>query len=232
LRHIRVFFNWAVKNGLIQENPTDDVNKKPVDETLSQKIITEMQLQLLLDTHKAYIDEQAAIGTISKNWQRQDWFRPLIMTYFYVGLRLTEALNLQWRDIDLPNRTLTVRKAKGGKTVVIALTKKIAKELADWKTKATGELVFASPKQNLSEEIPLFPKTVQRIFKRLVRKAGLGDTIHIHSLRHSCVTYLLSNGVDILSVNKTLRHTSLDVTRRYEHLSPNDIRDKFEKLDL
>ncbi|MCC5924954.1 MAG: tyrosine-type recombinase/integrase [Bacteroidetes bacterium] len=232
LRHICVFFRWVEQQGLVSTDPSAGIQKKPVTETLADKIISEVELYLLLQTHEGYIATQEAAGLINRDSQRQLWFRPLIMTYFYAGLRLSEGLNLKWRNVDLNSRLMSVPNAKGGKTIVVAMQQKLVDELKRWKSFKTGELVFPSVRDGLTKEIPMVAGTVQKCFKRTVRAAGLSDSIHIHSLRHSCVTHLLSKGVDILTVNQTLRHSSLDVTRGYQHLTPHDTLAKFDKLGL
>jgi integrase len=231
-RHINIFFNWCVNAKLIDDNPVSKLKKKPVDDNLSQQIISESELQMLLTAHEKYVEEGIINKTMTKERQQQLWFRPLIMTYFYAGLRRSEALKLKWSDIDFDQRFMSVRAAKGGKAVIVVILKPLLEELKRWREVSRGELVFPSVKTGLKSDIPLTAGTVQKIFKKILRRTNLDESIHIHSLRHSCVTYLLLNKVDITLVNKTLRHSSLDITKRYEHLVPVNLRDRIDELGL
>jgi integrase len=120
----------------------------------------------------------------------------------------------------------------GGKAVIVVILKPLLEELKRWREVSRGELVFPSVKTGLKSDIPLTAGTVQKIFKKILRRTNLDESIHINSLRHSCVTYLLLNKVDITLVNKTLRHSSLDITKRYEHLVPVNLRDRIDELGL
>lgn len=82
---------------------------------------------------------------------------------------------------------------------------------------------FPSPKSNGSHQIQLTGKTASTQFKFYCKKAGFKDTIHFHGLRHSCATFLLRSGFNVIEVKNMLGHKRIDITNRYVHLVANDL---------
>jgi integrase/recombinase XerD len=70
-----------------------------------------------------------------------------------------------------------------------------------------------------SRERPMNATSVQRMVKQIVVRAKLRKKASMHTLRHSYATHLLEAGVDVVTLQKLLGHTSLSATARYLHLS-------------
>jgi len=62
-----------------------------------------------------------------------------------------------------------------------------------------------------------------------VKKAGLAD-VSFHTLRHSCASHLVMNGVDLATVREIMRHKDYKTTLRYAHLSQDHKRAAVEAL--
>jgi integrase len=156
------------------------------------------------------------------------------------GLRRGEALALRWQDVDMETRVLHVRqnmtdidgriafgtpKTKGSAAgvglssrVVRALRtqrERQAAERAEWADAYEDhDLVFAR-----ENGMPLRPEWVLDTFHRQAAQAGLRQ-IRLHGLRHLAATLMLSNGVPLALVSKTLRHSKLGITADlYSHLT-------------
>ena len=93
-------------------------------------------------------------------------------------------------------------------------------------------MVFPSPRSNDRIEISLTGNNVSKVFKSYVKEAGIKDTIHFHSLRHSCATYMIRQGFDVTMVKEMLGHKSIQVTMRYVNLVVKDRKDRAKKLGL
>lgn len=91
-------------------------------------------------------------------------------------------------------------------------------------------MVFPS-ETGFSEPQKMTKGNISRVFRKYVDEAGLSKSINFHGLRHSCGTELLRMGYDINEVAKILGHSSLDITRIYEHLTADDLSDKMRKLE-
>ena len=72
---------------------------------------------------------------------------------------------------------------------------------------------------------PLDPDGITHRFKKFVKAANLPDDIHFHSLRHSCATLLLAQGVPMYVVKDILGHSQISTTMRYTHPTSETMRD-------
>jgi len=234
LRHLKTFFKWVDKKGY-GINITADIKPQKIPETLKDQIISEEELKSLLKVFREYIKKQEAKNLINTDKQRQLWFEPLIVTAFYTGLRQSELLDMKWKHIDFKNHQVTVVAGKGGKSRTTVLLKPAKEILLTWKNKTNygrDRFVFESVKSMKEQSIRMTNRTVARVFKDFVEKATLSDSIHFHSLRHSCATYLLKQRFSVHEVQKMLGHSSISVTERYLHLVPEDLNEKAKQLGL
>ena len=58
-------------------------------------------------------------------------------------------------------------------------------------------------------------------FRRYRREASLPETLHFHSLRHTCASWLASSGVPLLVIKEMMGHADLRTTMQYAHLLPD-----------
>jgi len=139
----------------------------------------------------------------------------LLMLVYGCGLRVSEAVTLKRRNLDLRRNVLTV-KGKGNKERQIALPKMILAVLDTYFSKYdTSNWLFPGydPKEHMTV------RTAQHVCKNALKRAKIEKNASIHSLRHSCATHLLENGIDIRKIQKFLGHSSIRTTERYTHVS-------------
>ena len=67
-------------------------------------------------------------------------------------------------------------------------------------------------------------------FRRLLKRVGIED-FRIHDLRHTCASWLVSRGVHLYAVKDLLGHSTVKMTERYAHLSPENVRAPVSALD-
>jgi integrase len=78
---------------------------------------------------------------------------------------------------------------------------------------------------------PVDPRNVLRMFRRVLRKAGL-PKMRFHDLRHSCASLLLAEGVSPRVVMETLGHSRISVTMdTYTHVMPAPMREAAQAID-
>ena len=65
--------------------------------------------------------------------------------------------------------------------------------------------------------------------KRLARGIGISD-MTVHALRHTFISHLVMNGVDLVSVKELAGHSDIKTTMRYAHLAPGHLRKSIDKL--
>jgi len=142
--------------------------------------------------------------------------RALIAVLWRCGLRISEALALELRDVDLDAGTVRVRHGKGDRSRTVGLDEQTTAMLARW--------IDRRRKLGPGARAPIFctlqggridSSYVRRLLPRLARKAGIDRRVHAHGLRHTYAAELAREGTAINVIRDALGHTSLAVTDRY-----------------
>ena len=162
--------------------------------------------------------------------------RALIALLYGSGLRISEALAIRPKDLDLDALTVTVHSGKGDKRGVSVLLPDAVDAIQRWADRrATYSVTARDPfictigrgaagSNPTAPSRPLGREFVGRVLKRLARRAGLAKRVHPHGLRHSHADLLRRRGFDVEEIRKQLRHASLEITGRYlDHLGPGDL---------
>ena len=133
----------------------------------------------------------------------------LIAVLAYTGCRLSEALYLDWSDIDLENETITIKakpevgfKPKSGKSRVIPMAPELKTILEAVKEKQGWLFKSASGKRII---------TLRRGFEQACKDAGLED-ISPHCLRHTFASLMIASGADARTLADILGHSSPVIT--------------------
>ena len=160
---------------------------------------------------------EAAAGTTPRALRD----RALVEVMYGAGLRVSEALGLHRRSVDLDERLVRVL-GKGskerivplGRPAVDALRRYIAMGRPHLDARSRPEL-FLNARGGALTRAGAF-----LILRRLAEKAGLEPLrVHPHLLRHSFATHLLEGGADLRSVQEMLGHADLSTTELYTHVS-------------
>ncbi len=142
--------------------------------------------------------------------------RALIAVLWRCGLRISEALALELRDLDLQAGTVRVRHGKGDRSRTVGVDQQTAALLARW--------VDRRRQLGPGARAPVFctlqggrvdTSYVRRLLPRLARRAGIDRRVHAHGLRHTHAAELAREGTPINIIRDDLGHTSLAVTDRY-----------------
>lgn len=155
--------------------------------------------------------------------------RVLLQTTYACGLRLLEVLHLQVGDIDSARMFVIVRQGKGRKDRLVPLSVRLLTELrAYWRMHQPRSFLFPGAKADQ----PLCASAVQRLMKRTRQGAGIDKPATMHTLRHSFATHLHEAGVDLVTLQKLLGHSSIHSTLLYLHLSQRQLQQTPSLLDL
>ncbi|MFW5686804.1 MAG: tyrosine-type recombinase/integrase [Halanaerobium sp.] len=151
------------------------------------------------------------------------------------GLRLSEAINLKWKDIDLISGKLMVREGKGKKDRTLWISEEDLNLIQEWKerqVKKIGKLpahVFTSTsKGSMGNKMNL--RYIQDMVKRYAKKAGIDKDISPHTLRHSFATDLLRETKNIRLVQKALGHSDISTTMVYTHIVDEELEGALKNL--
>ena len=155
------------------------------------------------------------------------------------GLRIGEALHLEWTDVRLVPVNgarfgyLRVREGKSKNARrVIPLTDRAAAMLRERLTAKESEIVFANRegKVYLGTSINhLHRKAVAPTVEGKRRELFPADFV-LHSLRHTMLTRLGESGVDAFTIMRIAGHSSIVVSQRYIHPTPEAVERAFERL--
>lgn len=156
-----------------------------------------------------------------------DWLQELVVFALNTGMRLSEILGLNWKEVDLFRRTVTVIKSKNGEKRTIPINETVFGMLRE-KIRIRSiktSLVFPSRVQTIISKC-----NVARAFRNAVKKAQIKD-FRFHDLRHCFGTKLVQSGVDLYKVQNLLDHKTPAMTQRYAHHYPESLRDAVSVLD-
>ncbi len=150
----------------------------------------------------------------------------LIMLVMYrAGLRVSEALNLESKDINWQTGDLKVVDGKGGKDRVVPLETYVLDALAKWKEQRhRGAKFFTTLKGD-----ELNDRYVRNYVKRYAVKAGILKDVHPHTLRHTYATEMLEKGFTIRELQELLGHLDIQTTMIYTHVNPVALRHKIQQ---
>jgi integrase len=147
-----------------------------------------------------------------------DHLTPLVLLAMNTGLRRGELFQLEWKDIDLVEKLVTVTgaKAKSGQTRRLPLNQEAHEVLTSWHAQA--------PKSSGSHVFPGVGgsrlTTINTAWCSLKAKAGLPD-FRFHDLRHHFASRLVQSGIDLNTVRELLGHADISMVLRYAHMSPD-----------
>jgi len=149
-------------------------------------------------------------------------------TVYSMGLRLNEALNLDFTDLDAQRGLVPIHRGKGAKDRYIPLPVSTLELLRRyWLTHRHPRLLFPADGRNHSlakdgvsqAKNSMNESAVQGAMKLIVEKLKIGKKVSVHTLRHSYATHLLEGGVSLKVIQKYLGHSSLQTTMIYLHLT-------------
>lgn len=151
--------------------------------------------------------------------------KALLAVMYRSGLRVSEALQLQPKDLDLDGGAIRVLFAKGGRARTVGIDAGAIAILRDWLAlRPTVDVTARSPVFCGRGGGRLTTAYVRRLLPRLARLAGVAKRVHAHGFRHTHAAELRAEGIDVGIISKQLGHTSIATTIRYlDHIAPRAV---------
>ncbi|MBN1253942.1 MAG: site-specific integrase [Deltaproteobacteria bacterium] len=209
----------AIDHGAITENPARKIRKLRDTRERKPRSLTKDEIKKLLDVAKA--DRKQLRGVAYE----------IIMAYLYTGMRREELIYLEWEDVDLKKRKITIQSkaekggfvTKTGRARTIGIASRLAEILSSLPN--DGRYVFGNTAPLIKSD------GITHGFRKLADAAGLPKTITLHSLRHTYITHLMEAGVNPRRVQELAGHKTFATTWRYSHALPSDGIEE-DKLDF
>jgi integrase len=204
---IKSAFNRAVDWELLETNPAAKIKKKKLPKN-HPIFITEEEFNKLIKLEKNLLTKSAYIIA------------------FYSGYRVSELLNIRWKDVDFANNKICIRNHQHHNT-----------------------------KSLLHRDIPIHPKVKQVIeslprinefvlqgyynrrrlsgkFKEIVKKCDeINQEMKFHGLRHSFASNLVRKGISLYIVQQLLGHSDSSITQIYSHLKNESLNEAIKMLN-
>lgn len=201
---LKTFFKWLEANGEIQINPISGL-EFPSPKSKPREILSQQEIKQLYNQCETYRE------------------RTVISIYYGCGLRRTEGIKLDLKDVHFRTGLLYVREGKGAKRRVVPMSKQVKNDLQTY--------VYQERKAKPNETaflightgIRISDNTASRILKTLLEKAQIKKQVSLHSLRHSIATHLLESGMSLEDVRDFLGHSHLESTQIYTRISKKQL---------
>lgn len=206
-----MIFKYCYINEMIEKNPMELVDRnsklfsKPTSRSSADKYYTQEEVMQMLE-------------------HSEGWFKALLYTMFLTGMRVGEALGLQWKCIDMENRTITIAysvkksKLKSTKTSTIRVVN-IATPLYEilkihYQNRLSDVYVFPSSKPSKdNQHLPYHGSNsvVRNHLKPLLKKLNIPYRT-LQATRHSFASNLVLSNTPLTYIQKMLGHSKLSTT--------------------
>ena len=210
----KTFYNYYIKLGKININPTDVID--------SPKLIKKLPTYLTVDEIDKFLNIEITDAFSARN-------KSMLELLYATGLRISELVSLEFKNIDL-NECIVRVMGKGSKERIIPLSDVAIEYLKIYVKDYRQKLV----KNELNNYIYLNnhgkQMTRQGVFKIIKKRAeetGINKDISPHTLRHSIATHMLENGADLRIIQEFLGHSDISTTQIYTHLTNQKLKSDY-----
>lgn len=198
---LRTMFNKAIEWGKLETSPLRAV-KKLKEPPGRERILSAAEAARLV--------ECAGAGV-----------RPVLIVALNTGMRRNEILSLKWANVDLVRGYIFIEDSKSGKSRKLPMNSAVSS--AFMQLPHVSVFVFFNP------ETKDHIKDVKTAFHAACRRAEIRG-LRFHDLRHTAASKMIEAGVDLVTVSKILGHASIQMTMRYAHPTPENMRLAISKL--
>ncbi len=155
--------------------------------------------------------------------------RAILEVLYSTGVRVSELVAINWRNIDEELGMLTVESGKGAKGRIVPIGEPALAALLDWRRVMPVAWSPDGPAITNLRGGRLSVRAVQKIVKHRLADAGIAGALSPHGLRHCFATHLLNHGADLRSIQEMLGHSSLATTQRYTHVSVKHLKEVYRR---
>ena len=201
---IRGFFAFLAARGSLRRDPAADL--------VAPKIEKRLPVFLPID------DTERLLNGLSDGdaWAERD--RAILETLYSSGVRVSELVGLDWRDVDFENECVRVF-GKGRKERIVPIGEIALDALRSYRRQLGEQGIERSAVFVNRRGGRLTTRSVARFVEYYVARSGTPIAASPHGLRHTFATHLLNQGADLRAIQELLGHSSLSTTQRYTHVN-------------
>jgi integrase len=175
-----------------------------------------------------YLDDQERqrlLDTCKKS--RNPILYTIVILALSTGMRKGEILGLKWRNVDFDKNRIVIQETKNGERRAVPLVcsaLQLIKRLWVNRSCSIDDFIFHSA-EDLTKR-----GCIRTAWENAVKRAGIQD-FRFHDLRHSTASYLAMNGASLLDIAEILGHKTLQMVKRYSHLSEGHTATVLKKMN-
>jgi integrase/recombinase XerD len=214
---ISKFGSWLVYKGLLLDNPTSKIVLPKRAKNLPAHVFTHIEIEEIM----ALPDITALLGIRD---------RAILEVLYSTGVRRSELLYMQLRDVDLDNGLLYVRHAKGGKQRVVPLGERAGKWLTKYLLEVRNSLTKDKDENTLfvnNRGRAMSSEGLAKTVQYYVRKTGKRGCCHL--FRHAMASQMLEHGASLRHVQEMLGHEYIHTTEIYTHTTLGKLQEVYHQ---
>ena len=214
LSSFKTFYNYYIKIGMLKENPVLLID--------SPKLKKHLPTYLTIDEIDKLLNIEIKDAFSARN-------KSLLELLYATGLRISELVNLEFKNIDLNDCIVRIM-GKGSKERIVPINDTAIKYLKIYVKDYRHCLVKKEQNNYVYLNNHGKKMTRQGVFKMLKKRAleaNIKKDVSPHTLRHSIATHMLENGADLRIIQEFLGHESISTTQIYTHLSNQKLKSDY-----
>ncbi len=155
-----------------------------------------------------------------------DWMIPIVTIARETGLRLSNIAELQWSQVNLFNKSITIETTKNGEPIGLPITNNVYNALKQLSKvrRLDSDYIFGKDGK------PFRRWWISESFRKACRQAKV-ENFRFHDLRHDFCSRLVQKGVDLYAVAALAGHKDIKTTQRYAHLNVERLRSAVSVLN-
>lgn len=218
---LRSFFKYLhVKINFIDTNPAEYLDSPKIKKRMPRYLTFEESVRFL--------------NAIDGKYKQRDL--AMFVIFLNCGLRLSELVGINIKNIDFEKRTLRVI-GKGNKERMVFLNDLCMDAINSYMAVRPNDIVKPEARDALflsSRGTRISNRMVELLAKKYFEQAGIDSELYSpHKLRHTAATLMYRDGnVDIRTLQELLGHTSLSTTQIYTHIRNDDLKEAADKNPL
>ena len=221
LAALRTFFQFLVREGVVELNPAKLVSTPRLEKKLPKHLSIEETIRFIESP-----DEETELG-------KRD--RAMLELMYATGVRVAELTTLNLGDVDFGNQLIRVT-GKRRKQRIVPFGDPAGVAIRNYLT-VRDKFLLNAPISKRDEEAlflnyqgtRITTRSVGRMVEKYIRLCAGMHNISPHALRHSFATHLLDSGADLRDIQELLGHARLSTTQIYTHVSMEKLIEVYDK---
>jgi integrase/recombinase XerC len=202
INSFKSLYNFMEKMDYVDENPAKDIELFDVkNDNINNKALTRNQVVELFANIKS---------NKRRNWRRN---LAIITLFASTGMRLSELHGIKISDINFENNSVYIER-KGGKSIDMPLNDMIKITIKDYinneRRQCDNDYLFVS-----NQGKHMSKRSIQKMVKSRLSLVAEDELCHVHTLRHTAISQMVKNGVDLNTVRELASHSSIQTTQLY-----------------